>query len=132
MTKIFLIFLVTLSLALPLMVLAAGAYSEAQNNLAPFEDVFGAPPDNPAIIAINIIHIILGFLGVIFLGLMLYAGFLWMTAGGKEDQVGKAKKILLNSTIGLGIILAAWTITSFVICYLFSATSDGYMWECLL
>ena len=39
----------------------------------------------------GIINIFLGFLGVIFLCLSLYAGYLYMTAGGEEENIEKAK-----------------------------------------
>jgi len=62
----------------------------------------------------GIINVVLGFLGIIFLILIIYAGFLWMTAAGNDDAVGRAKKILINSTIGLVIVIAAYTISSFI------------------
>jgi len=63
----------------------------------------------------NIIFGLLGFLGVIFLVIVIYAGFLWMTAGGDEDQITKAKKWIINGVIGLLIIMAAYAITTFII-----------------
>ncbi|PIR92378.1 hypothetical protein COU01_01910, partial [Candidatus Falkowbacteria bacterium CG10_big_fil_rev_8_21_14_0_10_44_15] len=54
-------------------------------------------------------------LGIIFLVLVLYAGFLWMTAAGNEDQVTKAKSILTTSIIGIVIIVAAYAIVTFVL-----------------
>jgi hypothetical protein len=62
----------------------------------------------------TIISVILGFLGVIFLVLTIWAGFLWMTAGGNDSQVDKAKNMLVRAVIGLIIILSAYAITSFV------------------
>lgn len=69
-----------------------------------------------------IIRTVLGFLGIIALLLVLYGGFLWMTAGGNEDQIGKAKKIFINAGIGLLIILSAFSITQFVLSRLQDAT----------
>lgn len=63
----------------------------------------------------NIISAVLVFLGVIALIIIIYAGFLWMTAGGNSDQVDKAKKWMINGFIGLVIILAAYAIVNFVI-----------------
>lgn len=73
----------------------------------------------------SIIQVILGFLGIIFLILVIYAGFLWMTAGGNSDKVDKAKSILVQATIGLVVILAAYAITEFVIGGIGSATGTG-------
>jgi len=61
------------------------------------------------------VNAVLGLLGIIFLVIIIYAGFLWMTAGGNEDAVGKSKKLLMNSIIGLVIILGAYAISQFVI-----------------
>jgi len=63
----------------------------------------------------TIINIVLGLLGIILLVIVLYAGFLWMTAGGKSEQVDKAKDWLINGVIGLVLVLAAYAIANFVI-----------------
>lgn len=51
------------------------------------------------------------FIGVTFLGLMLYAGYIWMMARGNEQEVAKAKNIIIYAVIGLVVILAAYAIT---------------------
>jgi len=61
-----------------------------------------------------IIGSILSFIGVIFMLLIIYGGILWMTAIGKENQVEKAKNIIIQAVIGLVIVLAAYAITSFI------------------
>lgn len=71
-------------------------------------------PKDPRTIAMQIIRVALGLLGTIFFVLMLYAGFLWMTAAGNEEQATKAKTLIFQATIGLTIILAAYSITAFV------------------
>ena len=71
----------------------------------------------------NIIRIVLGFLGVVLLGIVLYGGFLYMTSGGAEDRAKKGKSWITNGIIGLLIILAAYAITSFVIDKLTEATT---------
>lgn len=63
----------------------------------------------------KIIGSLLGFLGVVFVVLMIYAGFLYMTAQGNEDQVTKAKDLIKNAVIGMVIISLAYAITTFVI-----------------
>jgi hypothetical protein len=62
----------------------------------------------------QIIGTILSFVGVLFLILMIYAGILWMTAQGNENQVSKAKGLLVNGIVGLIIVFAAYAITSFI------------------
>jgi len=63
----------------------------------------------------SIIDKLLGFLGLIAVVVILYGGFRWMTAGGNEDAVKKAKHTLTAGIIGLIIVLAAWGIARFVI-----------------
>jgi hypothetical protein len=46
--------------------------------------------------------------------MILYAAFLYMTAGGSEEKVNKAHKALTYAVIGLGILFLAWGITSLV------------------
>ncbi|MFA5076050.1 MAG: hypothetical protein WC480_01385 [Patescibacteria group bacterium] len=77
-----------------------------------------------------ILSVVLSTLGAIFLILVLYAGILWMTAGGNQEQVTKAKKLLINATIGLTIVLSAYAITYIVMAWLGNAigydTGDGF------
>ncbi len=76
---------------------------------------------------VKIINTALGLLGIIAVGIVLYGGFLYMTSGGEEDKINKAKKILINGVIGLVIILSAFAITKFVLNKLSDATGlkDG-------
>jgi hypothetical protein len=61
-----------------------------------------------------IIQAVLGLLGIIFIILMIYAGYTWMVASGNEQQVSKAKNMLQTSVIGLVIVLSSWAIWTFI------------------
>lgn len=63
----------------------------------------------------KIINTALSFVGVIFLCLMVYGGYLWMTARGAEDQVTEAKNLITAAVIGLVIVISAYAITYFVV-----------------
>ncbi len=63
----------------------------------------------------NLVRTALGLLGVILVLLIIYSGYLWMTASGNEEQVTKAKKMITNAVIGMVITLAAYAITGFVV-----------------
>lgn len=63
----------------------------------------------------NLVRTFIGLLGIVFLLLMIYAGYLWLTAQGDEDKVKHSKDLLKNAVIGLVIITAAYAIASFVI-----------------
>lgn len=63
----------------------------------------------------SVIQIFLGFLGIIFLILTLYAGYLWMTAQGEKDKVKKAQDLLWSAVIGLFIVIAAQGLTYWIL-----------------
>ena len=63
----------------------------------------------------DIIRVVLGLLGIIFLALIIYAGFMWMTARGNEEQIEKAKRIIRGSIVGILITVSAYAITGFVV-----------------
>ena len=56
----------------------------------------------------------LGLLGVIFIILIVLAGYNWMTAAGDEEKIKKATSTIRSAIIGLLIIIAAYSITYFV------------------
>ena len=62
----------------------------------------------------TVIKTVLALVGTIFLVLTIYAGILWMTAQGNDEQVTKATGIIKASVIGLIIIMSAYAITFFV------------------
>ncbi len=70
----------------------------------------------------RLINIFLGTLGVIFLGLLLYAGYLWMTAAGDPKKGERAQHTIRNAVNGLVIIASSFAITSFI---LKSLAGDG-------
>lgn len=63
----------------------------------------------------NVIKVVLGLMGVLFLILMVYGGFLWMTAEGNDQRVEEAQKIIKNAVFGIAVVLMAYLITYFVI-----------------
>ncbi len=71
----------------------------------------------------NIVGIViqsaLALIGVIFLVLMLYAGYNWMIARGEEEKVEKAKDTITRAIIGIIIVIGAYAIWAFVFNRLF-------------
>ncbi len=80
------------------------------------------PRSLPEIIG-GIIQTALSILGIVAALLIIYAGYVWMTARGKEERVTKAKETLEAAIIGLVIIIAAYAITYFVVDRLMQASS---------
>lgn len=62
----------------------------------------------------TVISSFLSLLGIVFVVLMLYGGFKWMKATGREDEVGKAQDIIRNAIIGLILTASSYAIYSFV------------------
>ena len=76
---------------------------------------FANLPGGPQSLIINIITYVLGLAGVFFLVLIIYSGWQWIAAGGNEEMIAKAKNRLKNAIIGLGVIIAAYAITAWVL-----------------
>ncbi|MDO8598691.1 MAG: pilin [bacterium] len=72
----------------------------------------------------RIINVAMGLLGIVAVVIILAGGFIWMTAGGNEEKVEKAKKLIFSGIIGLAIILTSFAIARFVISSLVSATIE--------
>lgn len=71
----------------------------------------------------SVINTVLGLLGIVAVVLILWAGFLWMTAAGNDDKIKKAKGIMTAGIIGLAIIFSAYAIARFVLDKLITATT---------
>jgi hypothetical protein len=70
--------------------------------------------ENPADPIVNLIRMFLGVLALVFLILVLYAGFKWMTSAGNSETIDKAKKIMTSALVGLLIIFLSYAITAFI------------------
>ncbi|MDD3480924.1 MAG: pilin [Patescibacteria group bacterium] len=62
------------------------------------------------IAAINMLGFLFGGIVVLFI---IYAGFLYMTAGGDPEKLTKAKKTLLWAIVGAIIVTASFLIVNF-------------------
>jgi len=72
-----------------------------------------------------VINGVLSIIGVIFLIEMFYAGYLWMTAQGNDEQVTKAKALIRQAIIGMIVIVAAYAIVYFVLSNLLKVDGGG-------
>ena len=82
--------------------------------IAGFETTDEVSTDLPTIIG-NIIRLILKFLGIIAIIMLIMGGVQWMTSGGAEEKTTNARKLIVNSLIGLIIVLLAYVITVWVV-----------------
>ena len=97
-----------------------------RDQLEPIEEVYNpqqdVTPETFSKSVAKMINVTLGFLGIIFLVLFVYAGFMWMAAAGNDEKISKSKKTMAAAIIGTAIILAAYAISYFVIDQLLIAT----------
>lgn len=63
----------------------------------------------------RIVYIILSFLGIIFVILLIYGGFMRMTSQGNSEKNKTANGIITSAIVGVIIILASYTITAFIL-----------------
>ncbi len=129
MKKIFIVLIVVSVLSwtlLPSVAWAQNLEESIRGNLQPVQKIYDPQQDiQPGTlqeIIAKIIRQVLAFLATIFIILMLYAGFTWMTAAGDEGKIDKAKSIISAAIIGLAIVLVAYAITVFVANSLLTAT----------
>lgn len=117
MNKIFLTLALAFMLFLPVSTLAATGLGDAGTKLGQVTKGSGLESGDLSTLegsAGLIIKAALSLVGTIFLILTVYAGILWMTAGGREEQVEKSGKIIKASVIGLFIVMSSYAITYFI------------------
>lgn len=86
-------------------------------NVKPQMDILagvGLPSDSPLNVIVKVVRILLSTVAVIFLVLIIYAGFRWMTSGGNSEAIESAKKTMMAAIIGIVVIFLAYAITLFV------------------
>lgn len=57
---------------------------------------------------------VLSLLGLVGVVMMIIGGYIYLTAGGNEDKVDQAKRLIKNALVGLILVLLSYAIASFV------------------
>jgi cytochrome bd-type quinol oxidase subunit 1 len=104
-------------------VLAQTSLENAYEKLRPFSDVYnmrglleGGDARSEFIQRIAaVVNIFLSLLVITMVILIMYGGYLWLTARGNEKQVEDAKHTIKSAIIGTFIIMLAVAITFFVV-----------------
>lgn len=68
----------------------------------------------------GIIQLLLGLIGLIAVGFIVYGGFKYITARGDEKATEEAKKTILNAIIGLVVVLLSYVIVTIISNTIFS------------
>jgi len=94
------------------------AHTPLQDQTSHFigETGFGAITTENSVggIVASVISAFLGLLGIIFIILMITAGYKLMTSGGNEEETVQAKSMIRRAIYGLIITVSAYAITYFV------------------
>lgn len=56
----------------------------------------------------------LAFVGLIFVIVIMYGGFQYLTSGGSEEKMEKGKTLIGRATVGMAIVLSSYAIAAFV------------------
>lgn len=95
------------------------AFECATQRLRSFASGSGVKVDQgPEAIVGQVINTAVGILGVVAVGLIVYAGGLWITAAGDDGKVETAKGIIKNTVIGMVVLGLAYAITIFIVSFL--------------
>ncbi len=109
--------------ALPFVAFAAAPAAPAVDLGIEYGAQTGLGGRDPREIVAQVINIALSLLGIVAVVIIIAGGFLWMTAGGNEENVDKARKMIFAGIIGLAIILSAYAIAKWVIERLVTVTT---------
>ncbi len=81
---------------------------------------------NLSLIVGEIIKGLLGFVGVLFMVLIIWGGARWMTAGGNEESVSQAKRIIRNAAVGLAIVTISYALSLWIFDVILKATDPTF------
>lgn len=110
-------------------VLITAVFLIGQNAFAqapPLPDDLELPQEGNLVDAVvNVINIVIGFLGLIAVIIIIYAGFVYMSSGGDVEKTKKARKILINGFIGLVLIVFSYLIAQWILLLLYGGGIFG-------
>ncbi|MBI4592059.1 VWA domain-containing protein [Candidatus Uhrbacteria bacterium] len=113
-----------LALTFSVMFFVAAPVFAQDPDVESFAEAAGLSTDvDLSVMIVRLIRTAISFVGIVAVVFMLYGGFMWMTAGGNADRLKTAKKIILNSIIGIVLVLASFTIVQFILGALVDATT---------
>ncbi|MBU1018801.1 MAG: PKD domain-containing protein [Patescibacteria group bacterium] len=64
---------------------------------------------------LNVTNFALSFLGLIAIIFIIYGGFMYVTAGGKDEQMEKGKKSVMYAVAGIIVVLSSYAIVNTLI-----------------
>lgn len=69
---------------------------------------------SPSVMIVNVLQILVFAAGALAVGFLIFGGILYITAGGDAEKATKGKTAVINSVIGIVIVLLALVIVTWV------------------
>ncbi len=82
--------------------------------LDPIGTTLGLGSADLKVVVLSTVSFVLGLLALIQTIMVLYSGFIWLTARGDDERRHEAKMTLLRSVVGTLIVCIAWGIVLFL------------------
>lgn len=112
-SKFFVSGIVTMTFIVPFLVQAADVSTYGQPAKEPIPIVNPFKQDTiKSLIEVIVKDILMPVGGVVAVVMIMWAGFLYVTAGGDPGQITKAHEALKWAVIGAAILLGAWVIST--------------------
>lgn len=88
---------------------------EINNQSAVYLGASGFEPGTIEHTFVGIVYFALTFSGVALVAIIVYGGYLWLTAAGNDEQIKKAKDVIKSAIIGIVIILSGYAVSYAII-----------------
>ncbi|PLX26570.1 hypothetical protein C0581_04020 [Candidatus Parcubacteria bacterium] len=85
---------------------------------------YGQPADIRVVVA-RIIKIFLSIVGTLAVAYTMYGGYLYMTSGGAEERISRARKIILYGALGSMVILMSYSFAYFAYFIAYKGTAGN-------
>lgn len=85
----------------------------------------GAPKNEFSTAWIIYVNGLVGLMAALFMIMVIYGGYLWLNARGRDEQVERAKNLIIQAVIGLAIIIGARLIVELTLTYVGGAAFSG-------
>ncbi len=92
----------------------AAGLIDSSDNISAISDATGGESSIKALVQ-TLLNFFLSFLGFVATVMVIYGGILYVVSAGNDENVGKAKKILLYAVVGIVIILLSFALINTIL-----------------
>lgn len=115
MKKYISIILFIICLGMTFLPLAALAQNEVRDGLIIIKLPLGMTDVDLRVVLSRLVNQAMGLIGIVFVCIVIFSGFLYMMSMGDADKAKKAKNTISQGIIGLVIIFTSYSIANFLI-----------------